>query len=176
MSSVKVTQKDIDAIEKARLALYAMFPDATIPELVKLQEWVGHQGLKLVILFEGRDAAGKGGCIKRITSPLNPRACRAVALPKPTEREKRLWYFQRYVEHLPASGEIVLFDRSWYNRAGVERVMGFCTNEEYQEFLHTCPEFEKMLARSGFILVKYWLSVSQEEQEHQHPTNQNLNP
>jgi polyphosphate kinase 2 len=134
-------------------------------ELVKLQEWVGHQGLKLVVLFEGRDAAGKGGCIKRITAPLNPRVCRAVALPKPTEREKRLWYFQRYVQHLPAAGEIVLFDRSWYNRAGVERVMGFCTNEEYQEFLHTCPEFEKMLTRSGFILVKYWLSVTQEEQE-----------
>jgi polyphosphate kinase 2 len=134
-------------------------------ELVKLQEWVKHQDLKLLVVFEGRDAAGKGGCIKRITEPLNPRVCRTVALPKPTEREKKLWYFQRYVEHLPAAGEIVLFDRSWYNRAGVERVMGFCTEEEYQEFLHSCPEFEKTLTRSGFILVKYWLSVTQEEQE-----------
>jgi len=134
-------------------------------ELVKLQEWVKHKGLKVVVLFEGRDAAGKGGTIKRITQSLNPRVCRVVALGTPTEREKTQWYFQRYVPHLPAAGEMVLFDRSWYNRAGVERVMGFCTNEEYEEFLRSCPEFERMLIRSGIILVKYWFSVSDEEQE-----------
>ncbi|MBI2423609.1 MAG: polyphosphate kinase 2 [Candidatus Hydrogenedentes bacterium] len=134
-------------------------------ELVKLQEWVKLKGLKLVILFEGRDAAGKGGAIKRITECLNPRVCRVVALGTPTEREKTQWYFQRYVPHLPATGEMVLFDRSWYNRAGVERVMGFCTNEEYEEFMRSCPEFERMLVRSGIILVKYWFSVSDEEQE-----------
>lgn len=134
-------------------------------ELVKLQAWVQHEGLKLVVLFEGRDAAGKGGTIKRVTESLNPRHCRVVALPKPTERERSQWYFQRYVEHLPAAGEIALFDRSWYNRAGVERVMGFCTEEEYQEFFRTCPEFERMLVRSGTILIKYWFSVSPEEQE-----------
>ncbi len=119
----------------------------------------------MVVLFEGRDAAGKGGVIKRITQSLNPRVCRVVALPAPTEREKTQWYFQRYVPHLPAAGEMVLFDRSWYNRAGVERVMGFCTEEEYQEFLRSCPEFERMLVRSGIILIKYWFSVSDEEQE-----------
>ncbi len=134
-------------------------------ELVKLQEWVKYKGLKVVCLFEGRDAAGKGGAIKRITQRLNPRICRVVALVTPTEREKTQWYFQRYVPHLPAAGEMVLFDRSWYNRAGVERVMGFCTEEEYREFLRTCPEFERMLIRSGIILIKYWFSVSDEEQE-----------
>jgi polyphosphate kinase 2 len=134
-------------------------------ELVKLQEWVRKKGLKLVALFEGRDAAGKGGAIKRITECLNPRVCRVVALGTPTEREKTQWYFQRYVPHLPAAGEMVLFDRSWYNRAGVERVMGFCSESEYLEFLHSCPEFERMLVRSGIILLKYWFSVSDEEQE-----------
>jgi len=134
-------------------------------ELVKLQEWIKHQGLKVVVIFEGRDAAGKGGVIKRITQHLNPRICRVVALPAPTERESTQWYFQRYVAHLPAAGEMVLFDRSWYNRAGVERVMGFCSDEEYREFLRSCPEFERMLVRSGIILIKYWFSVSDEEQE-----------
>lgn len=135
-------------------------------ELVKLQEWVKNKGLKVVVIFEGRDAAGKGGVIKRITESLNPRIVRVVALPTPTERERTQWYFQRYVAHLPAAGEILLFDRSWYNRAGVERVMGFCTEEEYREFLRSCPEFERMLVRSGVILIKYWFSVSDEEQEH----------
>ena len=134
-------------------------------ELVKLHQWVKHERLKVVVIFEGRDAAGKGGVIKRITQCLNPRICRVVALGTPTEREKSQWYFQRYVPHLPAAGEMVLFDRSWYNRAGVERVMGFCTDEEYQEFLRTCPEFERILVRSGTILVKYWFSVSDAEQE-----------
>ena len=134
-------------------------------ELVKLQEWIKHEGLKVVVIFEGRDAAGKGGVIKRITQKLSPRVCRVVALPAPTEREKTQWYFQRYVAHLPAEGEIVLFDRSWYNRAGVERVMGFCTEEEYREFVRSCPEFERMLVRSGILLIKYWFSVSDEEQE-----------
>lgn len=134
-------------------------------ELVKLQEWVRHESLRVVVLFEGRDAAGKGGAIKRITESLNPRVCRVVALGTPTEREKTQWYFQRYVAHLPAAGEIVLFDRSWYNRAGVERVMGFCTERQYQEFMQSCPEFERMLIRSGIILIKYWFSVSDEEQE-----------
>jgi polyphosphate kinase 2 len=134
-------------------------------ELVKLQEWVKNQGLKIVVIFEGRDAAGKGGAIKRITETMNPRICRVVALATPTEREKTQWYFQRYVPHLPAAGEIALFDRSWYNRAGVERVMGFCTEEEYNEFLHSCPQFERMLIRSGIILIKYWFSVSDKEQE-----------
>lgn len=134
-------------------------------ELVKLQEWVKHKGLKVVVLFEGRDAAGKGGVIKRITEKLNPRVCRIAALPAPTEKEKTQWYFQRYVAHLPAAGEIVLFDRSWYNRAGVEKVMGFCTHDQYEEFLRSCPEFERMLLRSGIILIKYWFSVSDEEQE-----------
>ncbi len=134
-------------------------------ELVKLQNWIKKQGLKVVVIFEGRDAAGKGGVIKRITDSLNPRICRVVALATPTEKEKTQWYFQRYVPHLPAAGEMVLFDRSWYNRAGVEQVMGFCTNEEYTEFLRSCPEFERMLIHSGIILVKYWFSVSDEEQE-----------
>ena len=134
-------------------------------ELVKLQKWIQTQGLKVVVLFEGRDAAGKGGAIKRITQSLNPRVCRVEALAKPTERERTQWYFQRYVEYLPGAGEMVCFDRSWYNRAGVERVMGFCTEEEYREFLRSCPQFERMLVRSGIILVKYWFSVSDEEQE-----------
>ncbi len=134
-------------------------------ELVKLQEWVRYKGLKVVVIFEGRDAAGKGGVIKRITESLNPRVCRIVALPAPTEREKTQWYFQRYVAHLPAAGEIVLFDRSWYNRAGVERVMEFCSDEEYAEFLRSVPEFERMLVRAGIILINYWFSVSDKEQE-----------
>ena len=133
-------------------------------ELVKLQDWVVHTGHKVVILFEGRDAAGKGGVIKRITQRLNPRVCRVAALPAPNDRERTQWYFQRYVTHLPAAGEIVLFDRSWYNRAGVERVMGFCTDEQYEEFFRTVPEFEKMLVRSGVQLIKYWFSISDEEQ------------
>ena len=134
-------------------------------ELVKLQEWIKAKGLKVVIIFEGRDAAGKGGVIKRITEKLNPRVCRVVALGTPTEKEKTQWYFQRYVPHLPAAGEMVLFDRSWYNRAGVERVMGFCTDDEYWDFLRSCPNFERMLIRAGIILIKYWFSVSEEEQE-----------
>jgi polyphosphate kinase 2 len=133
-------------------------------ELVKLQDWIVTQGLKVVVIFEGRDAAGKGGVIKRITQRLNPRVCRVAALPAPNERERTQWYFQRYVAHLPAAGEIVLFDRSWYNRAGVERVMGFCTQEECEEFLRTVPEFERMLVRSGIVLVKYWFSISDDEQ------------
>ncbi len=134
-------------------------------ELVKLQAWIKHEGLKVVVVFEGRDAAGKGGVIKRITQYLSPRVCRVAALPLPTEREKTQWYFQRYVAHLPAAGEMVLFDRSWYNRAGVERVMGFCTDREYREFLRSCPEFERMLVRSDIVLIKFWFSVSDEEQE-----------
>ncbi|NJQ98645.1 MAG: polyphosphate kinase 2 [Hydrococcus sp. CSU_1_8] len=134
-------------------------------ELVKMQYWIKHTGYRLVILFEGRDAAGKGGTIKRIVEPLNPRGCRVVALGTPSDREKTQWYFQRYVEHLPAAGEIAIFDRSWYNRAGVEHVMGFCTDEQYNEFMQSCPEFERMLVRSGIMLLKYWFSVSDEEQE-----------
>ncbi len=134
-------------------------------ELTKLQDWVAREELKVVVLFEGRDAAGKGGVIKRIIQTLNPRQVRVAALAKPTERERTQWYFQRYVAHLPAAGEIVLFDRSWYNRAGVERVMGFCTEEEYWEFLYSCPQFERMLLRSQLHLIKYWFSVSDEEQE-----------
>lgn len=134
-------------------------------ELVKLQDWVVHAGHRLIVIFEGRDAAGKGGAIKRITQRLNPRVCRVAALPAPNNRERTQWYFQRYVSHLPAGGEIVLFDRSWYNRAGVERVMGFCTNHEYEEFFRSVPEFEKMLVRSGIQIIKYWFSVSDEEQE-----------
>jgi len=134
-------------------------------ELIKLQDWLVTSRSRLVVLFEGRDAAGKGGAIKRITQRLNPRVCRVAALPVPTEREKTQWYFQRYVAHLPAAGEMVLFDRSWYNRAGVERVMGFCTDKDYEEFFRSAPEFEKMLVRSGIILIKYWFSISDEEQE-----------
>jgi polyphosphate kinase len=134
-------------------------------ELIKLQETIKKEGLKVVVLFEGRDAAGKGGAIKRITQSLNPRICRVVALGTPTEKEKTQWYFQRYVPHLPAAGEMLLFDRSWYNRAGVDRVMGFCTDEQYHEFLRTCPDFERMVIQSGIILIKYWFSVSDKEQE-----------
>ncbi len=134
-------------------------------ELVKLQKWISNKKLKVVVIFEGRDAAGKGGVIKRITQSLNPRICRVVALTTPTEKEKTQWYFQRYVAHLPAAGEMVLFDRSWYNRAGVEYVMGFCNEEEHKEFLRSCPEFERMLVRSGVKLIKYWFSISDEEQE-----------
>ena len=133
-------------------------------ELIKLQDWVQHKKLKFVVIFEGRDAAGKGGVIKRITQRLNPRVCRVAALPAPSPREKTEWYFQRYVQHLPAGGEIVLFDRSWYNRAGVERVMDFCTEEEVEEFFHSVPEFEKMLVRSGIKLIKYWFSITDDEQ------------
>ena len=134
-------------------------------ELLQLEEWIRHRGLRVVVLFEGRDTAGKGGIIKRMTALLNPRFVRVVALPTPTERERTQWYFQRYIAHLPSAGEMVLFDRSWYNRAGVERVMSFCTDEEYEDFMRTCPLFERMLIRSGIILIKYWLSVSDEEQE-----------
>ena len=154
-SSRQKLKKKVYEEELARLQL----------ELVKLQDWIKHAGLKVVVVFEGRDAAGKGGVIKRITESLNPRICRVVALGTPTEREKSQWYFQRYVAQLPAAGEMVLLDRSWYNRAGVERVMGFCTEEEYREFMRSCPEFEQMLIRSGIILIKYWFSVSDEEQE-----------
>ena len=134
-------------------------------ELVKMQYWIKHVGYRLILVFEGRDAAGKGGTIKRITEPLNPRGCRVVALGNPSDQQKSQWYFQRYVEHFPAAGEIVLFDRSWYNRAGVERVMGFCTPEQVSEFMQSCPEFERMLVRSGITLIKYWFSVSDVEQE-----------
>ncbi|MDB5712758.1 MAG: ppk2 [Sphingomonadales bacterium] len=134
-------------------------------ELVRLQDWVQHKGLKVVVVFEGRDSAGKGGAIKRITQRLNPRVCRVAALPAPNERERTQWYFQRYAAHLPAAGEIVLFDRSWYNRAGVERVMGFCTEDECEEFFRSVPEFERMLVRSGVILIKYWFSITDEEQQ-----------
>ena len=134
-------------------------------ELAKLQAWIQREGLKVVVIFEGRDAAGKGGVIKRISERLNPRIVRTIALGTPTEKEKTQWYFQRYVPHLPAAGEMVLFDRSWYNRAGVEHVMGFCTEDEYQEFMRSCPEFERMLVRSGITLIKYWFSVSDDEQE-----------
>ncbi|MEY8876264.1 MAG: polyphosphate kinase 2 [Leptothrix sp. (in: b-proteobacteria)] len=133
-------------------------------ELVRLQDWVVHSGHRLVVLFEGRDAAGKGGAIKRITQRLNPRVCRVAALPAPNDRERTQWYFQRYVAHLPAAGEIVLFDRSWYNRAGIERVMGFCSDDEYEEFFRSVPEFEKMLVRSGIQIIKYWFSISDDEQ------------
>jgi polyphosphate kinase 2 len=134
-------------------------------ELVRLQDWVQYKKLKVVVLFEGRDSAGKGGAIKRITQRLNPRVCRVVALPAPTERERSQWYFQRYIQHLPTAGEMVLFDRSWYNRSGVERVMGFCTPDELEEFFRTVPEFERMLVGSGIILLKYWFSITDEEQE-----------
>lgn len=134
-------------------------------ELVRLQDWVVHQGLRVVVIFEGRDSAGKGGAIKRITQRLNPRVCRVAALPAPNERERTQWYFQRYVQHLPAAGEIVLFDRSWYNRAGVERVMGFCSEDDVEEFFRSVPEFERMLVRSGIVLIKYWFSITDEEQQ-----------
>jgi polyphosphate kinase len=134
-------------------------------ELVKLQRWVQHKGLRVMVLFEGRDAAGKGGAIKRISETLNPRVCKVVALGTPSDRERTQWYFQRYVAHFPSAGEIVLFDRSWYNRAGVEKVMGFCTYDEYNDFMRSCPQFEIMIQRAGILLIKYWFSVSDEEQE-----------
>ncbi len=150
----RLSKKDYET-ELARLQI----------ELVKLQEWIRYKGLKVVVIFEGRDAAGKGGTIKTITASLSPRVCRVEALPAPTDRERTQWYFQRYVAYLPAAGEMVLFDRSWYNRAGVERVMGFCTDEEYEEFMRSCPEFERMLVRSGITVIKYWFSVSDPVQE-----------
>ncbi|RYF25442.1 MAG: polyphosphate kinase 2 [Comamonadaceae bacterium] len=152
------------AVDKAARQLYFRELFRLQGELVKLQDWVQHSREKVVILFEGRDAAGKGGVIKRITQRLNPRVARVAALPAPNDRERTQWYFQRYVAHLPAAGEMVLFDRSWYNRAGVERVMGFCTDDEYEEFFRSVPEFEKMLVRSGIRVIKYWFSITDEEQ------------
>lgn len=169
-NSKKEKKKNTEPVEKPELKTIAnkeyekALGELQI-ELVKLQEWIKAKGLKVVVLFEGRDAAGKGGAIKRITECLNPRVCRVVALATPTEREKTQWYFQRYAPHLPAAGEMVLFDRSWYNRAGVERVMGFCTDEELHEFYRSCPEYERMLVRSGIILLKYWFSVDDAIQE-----------
>jgi polyphosphate kinase 2 len=160
-----VTTEQIKRPKRLKRELYETELARQQLELVKLQDWVKASGAKVVVLFEGRDAAGKGGVIKRIIEPLNPRVCRVVALAAPTERERTQWYFQRYVAHLPAAGEIVLFDRSWYNRAGVERVMGFATDDEYWEFLHSVPQLERMLIRSGILLIKYWFSVSDEEQE-----------
>src|SRR5476649_2740287 len=153
------------AAEKEERRLYFRELFRLQAELVKLQDWVVDTGHKVVIIFEGRDAAGKGGVIKRIIQRLNPRVCRVAALPAPNDRERTQWYFQRYASHLPAAGEIVLFDRSWYNRAGVERVMGFCTDEQHSEFLRSVPEFERMLMRSGLMLIKYWFSVHDDEQE-----------
>ena len=167
MSNVETTE-EIKARKKQKKAFNAKYEKELgrlQVELIKLQEWIKHEGLKVVVIFEGRDAAGKGGTIKRITESLNPRICSVVALPAPTEREKTQWYFQRYAAHLPAAGEMVILDRSWYNRGGVERVMGFCNDEEYEEFMRSCPEFERMLVRSGVKLIKYWFSVSDEEQE-----------
>jgi polyphosphate kinase 2 len=163
--SFSLTNPEDDGIDKFPKHMYEDELAKLQVELVRLQEWIKYKGLRVVVLFEGRDAAGKGGSIKRITESLNPRVCRVVALGIPTEKEKTQWYFQRYVPHLPAAGEMVLFDRSWYNRAGVERVMGFCTEEEYWDFLRSCPNFESMLIRSGIILIKYWFSVSDKEQE-----------
>ena len=166
--NVNIRQSDPQVINKAHKLKRRQYEEELgrlQVELVKMQEWIKDQGLKVVAIFEGRDTAGKGGTIKRIMDRLNPRIVKVVALGVPTERENTQWYFQRYVPHLPAEGEVVLFDRSWYNRALVERVMGFCTEEEYREFLRSCPEFERMLVRSGIILIKYWLSVSDEEQE-----------
>ncbi|MDA1302406.1 MAG: polyphosphate kinase 2 [Proteobacteria bacterium] len=151
--------------EKLDNRLYEKELERLQTELVKLQQWIFHKQLRVICVFEGRDAAGKGGAIKRITEPLNPRTCRVVALPAPSEVERTQWYFQRYVNHLPAAGEIVLFDRSWYNRAGVERVMGFCSNEDYRYFVRVCPAFERMLVADGIILIKFWFSVSDDEQE-----------
>lgn len=161
---VEGTEVPLSDLEKQERRLYFRELLRLQGELVKLQDWVVTSGHKVVILFEGRDAAGKGGVIKRIAQRLNPRVCRVAALPAPNDRERTQWYFQRYVAHLPAAGEIVLFDRSWYNRAGVERVMGFCTEDQYEEFFRTVPEFEKMLVRSGIQLLKYWFSISDEEQ------------
>jgi polyphosphate kinase 2 len=160
-----LTNPEDEGIDKLPKKMYEDELAKLQVQLVRLQEWIKYKGLRVVVLFEGRDAAGKGGSIKRITESLNPRVCRVVALGVPTEKEKSQWYFQRYVTHLPAAGEMVLFDRSWYNRAGVERVMGFCTEPEYWDFLRSCPSFETMLIRSGIILIKYWFSVSDKEQE-----------
>jgi polyphosphate kinase 2 len=157
--------EDLSRPSKVKRKDYEAKLDELHMELVKMQYWIKARGKKLVLLFEGRDAAGKGGAIKSMVEPLNPRGCRVVALSKPSDTERTQWYFQRYVAHLPAAGEIVLFDRSWYNRAGVEHVLGFCTPEEYTEFLRSCPDFERMLVHSGIILLKYWFSVSDEEQE-----------
>ncbi len=172
-SSAKVTL--VHQTDKLSKAKYEKHLAKLHVELVKLQYWIKQKGLQVVIVFEGRDAAGKGGTIKRIIEPLNPRGCTVVALDKPSDREKTQWYFQRYAHHLPGAGEMVLFDRSWYNRAGVERVMGFCSNQEYKEFLRSCPEFERMLVRSGIIVLKYWFSVSDEEQERRF-RDRTLNP
>jgi len=161
----KVKNGSVKKPKKIKREAYESELERLQTELVELQEWIKNKGLKVVVIFEGRDTAGKGGTIKRITERLNPRVVRVVALGVPTEKEKTQWYFQRYVPHLPAAGEMVLFDRSWYNRANVERVMSFCTDDEYWEFLRSCPEFERMLVRSGIILIKYWLSVSDDEQE-----------
>ncbi|HWT18627.1 MAG TPA: polyphosphate kinase 2 [Variovorax sp.] len=168
---LEIEDRDIDGLDPAartsdKAARQAYFKELfrLQGELVKLQDWVQHSRQKVVILFEGRDAAGKGGVIKRITQRLNPRVARVAALPAPNDRERTQWYFQRYAAHLPAAGEMVLFDRSWYNRAGVERVMGFCTDDEYEEFFRTVPEFEKMLVRSGIKLIKYWFSITDDEQ------------
>jgi len=162
LKHIESEKKDSNSISKKKYKKEIRKLDI---ELIKLQEWIKARQLKVVILFEGRDAAGKGGVIKQISGPLNPRICKIAALGTPTDKEKSQWYFQRYVEHLPAAGEMVLFDRSWYNRAGVEYVMGFCTQEQYEEFFRSCPEFEKMLISAGIILIKYWFSVSDEEQE-----------
>jgi polyphosphate kinase 2 len=162
---VHLTNPEDEGIDKLPKKMYEDELAKLQVQLVRLQEWIKYKGLRVAVLFEGRDAAGKGGSIKRITESLNPRVCRVVALGVPTEKEKSQWYFQRYVAHLPAAGEMVLFDRSWYNRAGVERVMGFCTEPEYWDFLRSCPSFETMLIRSGIILIKYWFSVSDKEQE-----------
>jgi polyphosphate kinase 2 len=166
--AAKKAHSDGEAKKTARLprAAYERELNRLQAELVKMQEWVRSEGARIVVIFEGRDAAGKGSTIKRVTEYLNPRVARIVALPAPTEREQTQWYFQRYVSHLPAAGELALFDRSWYNRAGVERVMGFCTREEYSRFLHQCPIFERLLAEDGVLLRKYWFSVSDEEQQH----------
>ena len=164
--AVKATPDgEVDAPKVLTKAQYEKELERLQTELVRMQEWIVHEGLQVLVIFEGRDTAGKGGTIKRIIERLNARNCRVVALGTPTERERSQWYFQRYVPHLPAAGEIVLFDRSWYNRAGVETVMGFCTDEEHDEFFRTCPQLERALVRSGIILVKYWLSLSDDEQE-----------
>lgn len=163
--SLEIKKEKNEDVKKLDKKIYEKELKKLQVELVKLQRWIKEKRLKVVVIFEGRDAAGKGGVIKRITQTLNPRICRVVALGVPTDREKTQWYFQRYAAHLPAAGEMVLFDRSWYNRAGVEHVMGFCTEGEYNEFLRSCPEFERMLIRSGIILIKYWFSVSDEVQE-----------
>ena len=175
-SGEEVTEDAVQKHKRMKADEYERAISGLQVEMVKLQEWIKFKKLKVVVVFEGRDAAGKGGCIKRITESLSPRVTKVVALPAPTEREQSQWYFQRYVQHLPAAGEMVLLDRSWYNRAGVEKVMGFCTPEEHSEFLRSCPEFERMLARSGIILIKYWFSISNDEQERRfrkriyHPT------